>query len=236
MSTPVAWITGASRGIGRATAIKFARNGAIVALSSRSRKDLDALETELTAEGIRAVAVPCDMTNAAAINSAHAYIVQEIGPVDILVNNAGISIFKSFLDTSLDEFDNILNTNFRGAIIASKAVLPSMLEQKRGYIFNIISITVRKIFTNSAAYAASKASLATAMDILREEIRGTGIKVINIIPGATDTAIWPQKTREKYRERMLQPEIVANTILSVYNQPPEAGTEEIVIRPTGGDL
>ncbi len=236
MSTPVVWITGASRGIGRATALKFARDGAVVALSARSRADLDSLEKELTVEGVRAVAVPCDVTSASEILSAHAYIVQEIGPVDVLVNNAGISVFKSFIDTPLEEFDAILGTNFRGAIIATKAVLPSMTEQKSGYIFNIISITARKLFTYSAAYAASKASLATAMDVLREELRGTGVKVINIIPGATDTAIWPQKIREKYRARMLQPYIIADAILTAYHQPPEASMEEIIIRPPGGDL
>ncbi len=236
MSTAVVWITGASRGIGRATAINFARDGAIVALTARSGTDLDTLQKELTLKGVRAVAVPCDMTSVTGINSAHAYIVQEIGTIDVLVNNAGISVFKSFIDTSIDEFDAILNTNFRGAVIATKAVLPSMIEQKKGHIFNIISITARKLFINSAAYAASKASLTTAMDVLREEVRGTGIKVVNIIPGATDTAIWPQKVREKYRDKMLQPQIVADTILTIYHQSPEVSVEEIIIRPPGGDL
>jgi NADP-dependent 3-hydroxy acid dehydrogenase YdfG len=111
-----------------------------------------------------------------------------------------------------------------------------MVEQKKGHIFNIVSITAKKLFTNSAAYAASKASLATAMDILREEVRGFGIKVINIVPGATDTAIWPSKIRDKYRDRMLQPGIIAETVLTAYHQPPELSIEEIVIRPAGGDL
>jgi short-subunit dehydrogenase len=236
MSTPVVWITGASRGIGRAVAEKFARDGAIVAASSRSPIDLNSLQKELTLEGFRVITVPCDMMNSSAVTSAYSYIVQEIGPVDVLVNNAGTSVFKSFIDTSLEEFDIISQTNYRGAIVAAKAVLPSMIEQKKGYIFNIISITVRKLFANSAAYAASKASLATAMDVLREEVRGSGIKIINIIPGATDTAIWPQRIRDKFRERMLTPDIIAETILSAYHQSPESSIEEIVIRPAGGDL
>jgi NADP-dependent 3-hydroxy acid dehydrogenase YdfG len=236
MSTPVVWITGAGRGIGRAIAEKFARDGAIVAVSSRSRTDLDTLQNELTLNGLRVLTVPCDMKNPSAVHSANSYIVQEIGPVDVLVNNAGISVFKSFIDTSLEEFEAVYETNYRGAIAAAKAVLPSMVEQKKGHIFNIVSITAKKLFTNSAAYAASKASLATAMDILREEVRGFGIKVINIVPGATDTAIWPSKIRDKYRDRMLQPGIIAETVLTAYHQPPELSVEEIVIRPAGGDL
>jgi NADP-dependent 3-hydroxy acid dehydrogenase YdfG len=176
------------------------------------------------------------MKNPSAILSAYSYIVQEVGPVDVLVNNAGISVYKSFIDTSLEEFEAVYETNYRGAIAAAKAVLPSMIEQKKGHIFNIISITAKKLFTKSAAYAASKASLATAMDILREEVREFGIKVINIVPGATDTAIWPSKIREKYRDRMLQPGIIAETVLTAYHQPPELSVEEIVLRPAGGDL
>ena len=236
MSTPVVWVTGASRGIGRAVAERFARDGAIVAASSRSPVDLESLHKELTVDGFRIVPVPCDMMNTSAVNSTYSYIVQEIGPVDVLVNNAGISVFKSFIDTSIEEFDAVAQTNYRGAIVAAKAVLPSMIEQKRGYIFNIISITVRKLFTNSAAYAASKASLATAMDVLREEVRGSGIRVINVIPGATDTAIWPQKIRERHKQRMLQPDTIAETILTAYHRSSDSSIEEIVIRPAGGDL
>lgn len=236
MSTPVVWITGASRGIGRATAKSFARDGAIVVLSARSSPDLDTLQQELVGEGFRSATVPCDMTNPSGINVAHSYIVREIGQVDVLVNNAGISVFKSFIDTSLDEFNTVLNTNYMGAIIAAKAVLPSMVEQKNGCIFNIISFTTRKLFTNSSAYAASKAALAGAMDVLREEVRGNGITVVNIIPGATDTAIWPRKIRDRYHERMIKPAVIADAIISAYHQSAEASVEEIIIRPRGGDL
>jgi NADP-dependent 3-hydroxy acid dehydrogenase YdfG len=236
MNTPVVWITGAGRGIGRAIAEKFARDGAIVAITARTRTELDTLHAELASGGLRALTVPCNIRNPSAIQSAYSYIVQEVGPVDVLVNNAGISIFKSFVDTSLEEFEAVYETNFRGPIAAIKVVLPSMIEQKQGHIFNIISITTRKLFRNSAAYAASKASLAIAMDNLREEVRGFGIKVINIVPGATDTAIWPAKIRSTYRNRMLQPESIADIVLSSYHQPLQVSVEEIVIRPAGGDL
>jgi len=236
MSAPVVWVTGASRGIGRAIADRFAADGAVVALSARSRDELETLQNDFARRGIRAVAVPCNVTHPPEIRSAHAYITGELGPVDVLVNNAGISVFKPFLDTTADEFDAVVRTNLLGAIIAAQAVLPAMVEQKSGSIFNILSITTKKLFTNSAAYAASKAALAAAMDVLREELRGTGVRVVNVIPGATDTAIWPQKIRDKHAARMMRPEMVADAILMIYHQPPEATVEELVLRPVTGDL
>lgn len=236
MTTPVVWITGAGSGIGRSVALKFAADGSLVALTARSRPALESLKEEIEANGGRAVTVPCDITLTSEINAAHAYIAQEIGSVDVLVNNAGISVFKSFLDTTIEEFDTIMNTNYRGAVAAAKAVLPAMLDQREGTIFNILSVTVRKIFPNSAAYAASKAACSTAMDFLREEVRGTGIRIINVIPGATDTAIWPEKVREKYRERMMAPDRVAETLLAIYHQSPDISIEEVILRPPGGDL
>ncbi len=236
MSIPVVWVTGASRGIGRAVACRFATEGAAIALSSRSEGDLRALQNEIAAAGTRVIAVPCDMRKPDDVQSAHAAIAAALGPVDVLVNNAGISAFKPFIETSGREFDEILATNFTGPVAAAHAVLPSMTAKKQGHIFNLISITARKLFTNSAAYAASKAALAAAMDVLREELRGTGVRIINVIPGATDTAIWPEKVRRKYADRMMKPETVAEAIVMVYRQPPEATVEEIVLRPVTGDL
>ncbi len=228
------WITGASSGIGKETAKEFARIGCKVFASSRRHSIIELINRELNDENLSVEVYPCNVGSTTNVNQ----IVNKISEnhsIDCLVNNAGISSFKKAEENSLKEIKDIINTNLIGSINCIKAVLPQMIERKRGTIINIISVTVDKVLTNSSAYSASKAGLHAYAKVLREEVRKYNIKVINIIPGATKTAIWPDKVLEKYSDRMMNPEDIARLIVSSYLQD-KFVTEEIILRPIGGDL
>jgi short-subunit dehydrogenase len=138
----------------------------------------------------------------------------------------------------LEDFDNILAVNLRGPFLTMKAVINGMIERKSGIIININSVAAKKTFTNSTAYSASKAGLLAMTSSLREEVRQYGIKIIDILPGATDTDIWSDKAREKYSHRMMQAGDVADSIMSILKLAlnERIMPEEITLRPTLGDL
>src|SRR5512133_914272 len=154
----VVWVTGGSSGIGEATARSFAAAGHRVVVSSRSGltgqpDSADRLETH----GI--MSLPCDVTQPEAVAAAHAAIIDRHGRVDVLVNAAGVTTFRSFLETSVDDFDRIHATNLRGAFLCAKAVLPSMLERQSGMIVMVNSVAAQQVFKDSSVYASSKAGL-----------------------------------------------------------------------------
>lgn len=233
----VIWVTGASSGIGKETAKEFARIGCKVYASSRKTNLIELANKELLAEGCNNLLeiIPCNVASDTNVDTAIKKILAN-HKIDCLVNNAGITSFKQALDNSLNEIKDIINTNLLGAIYTMKGILPSMIENGGGTIINIISVVVKKIFTNSSAYSASKAGLLAYTNVLREELRDKNIKIVNILPGATDTNIWPDKTREKYKNKMMRPEDIARIIVSIYLQAPNIVTEEITLRPITGDL
>lgn len=233
---PVVWITGASRGIGKETAKQFASLGCVVCLSSRNVKELKRSAREIEISGGRAHVFPIDISRYGSIRTVHSKIVKKVGHVDIVVNNAGLTSFRSFLDTSEKLLYDIVGTNLIGPLMLLKVVLPSMVERKKGWIFNIISMVARRTYEGSSVYTASKAGLSGFGNVLREELRTHGIRVINIIPGATETDIWHPKVRKKYAWRMMRPKSVAEAILAAYQMPDDLVVDEMVVRPILGDL
>jgi 3-oxoacyl-[acyl-carrier protein] reductase len=229
------WITGASKGIGRAVAQTLLREGHKVAVSARTRKSLDILSVDPT-DDESLLKIPLDVTSFEALVTAAALINKKFGSIDVLVNNAGVTRFKSIFDTSIEEFNEIIDVNLKGAFYGVKAVLPYMTERKNGWIINIISVTAHKVFTNSGAYASSKAGVLAFANVLREETRDKGIKVTSIIPGATYTDMWPEGLREKYGARMMQPDDIGRLIVSLLRLPDRVMAEEITMRPQLGDL
>ena len=233
---PVVWVVGASRGIGAEIALQFASIGCIVCCSGRSLTGLRAVKKRILSFGGEAELFPCDITRPGSIKNAFSRIVSRYKKIDILINNAGITVFKDFFHTSLEEFDAILDTNLRGPVLCTKAVLPQMIKRNRGWIVNILSNAAIKAFEDSAAYTASKAGLLGFSRVLREEMRQNNIKVISIIPGATETEMWSAGARKKYRKRMMSAKGVAETVLSVYLTPPDVVVDEILLRPIQGDI
>ena len=233
---PVVWVTGASRGIGREVAKQFASIGCEVCLSSRSERELQSAKTEITDLGGRAHVFRCDVSKSQSIFNTVRLIHKNLGEVDTLVNNAGITVFKRFHKTSLKEFSDIITTNLVGHIACIKAVLPAMIKRKSGWIFNILSNAAVKTFEGSSAYTATKAGMLGLGKVLREEMRKSNVKVINVVPGAVETEMWSVADRKKFSHRMMSTKSVAEVVLSVYQMPDEVVVDEIRIRPMLGDI
>ena len=233
---PVVWVVGASRGIGREIAKQFASIGADVCLSGRNARELESAVKEITAAGGRAHAFPCNISYPRSVLATVVRIQNRVGNIDVLVNNAGVSVFKSFLETSLTEFHQIIATNLEGQITCLKAVLPSMARRKKGWVINIHSTAAVATFTGSAAYTATKAGMHALSKVLREEMRPYGIKIVNVLPGATDTAMWSAEDRKRFARRMMTAKSVAESVLAAYQMPHDLVVEELVVRPRQGDI
>jgi NADP-dependent 3-hydroxy acid dehydrogenase YdfG len=232
----VVWITGASSGIGAALAESFASRGDVVVASARSAAGLARLKRSIERASGTCHAIACDVREERQVARAASKIAATLGRVDILVNNAGVTSFKSFLSTSVGEFDNVVSTSLRALYLATRAVLPSMLRRKRGIVLNILSYAAKTTYTNSAAYAAAKSGAEAMMNVVRAETRHAGIKVVNVYPGAVLTPMWPSRIRRRSAREMMTPAEIADLITSLTLQPESMQVEEIIIRPQGGDL
>jgi NADP-dependent 3-hydroxy acid dehydrogenase YdfG len=230
------WITGAGSGIGRALTTTFVNRGDTVFATGRRKENLETLTSELADAPGRVVTAACDVRIADQITHTAQRIHSELGSLEILINNAGVTYFKDFESTTLQDFDEVIETNLRGLFLTTKEVLPAMLQKGSGTIINILSYAGKSVYTGSSAYAASKAGAEAMMNVIRAETREKGIKVVNVYPGATLTPIWHPKYQERYRERMMKPEEVAGLVYEISRQPASMIVEEVVLRPQGGDL
>ncbi|MBI9073224.1 MAG: SDR family NAD(P)-dependent oxidoreductase [Melioribacteraceae bacterium] len=235
MKENIAWITGASSGIGKELAYKFSNNADNLVLTARSEDKLIKIKDELKSNKGKCEISSFSISSNEDVLSFNKDISSKFN-IDCLINNAGITAFKLVNDHTIDEIQQILEVNLLGSIYATKAVLPGMIERKSGTIINIISVAAEKVFTHSSVYAASKAGLLAFTKSLREEVREHNIRVINIIPGATKTPIWPESSAEKFGERMMKSSDLADMIYNLYENKSTVVPEEVVLRPILGDL
>ena len=229
------WVTGASSGIGKAVALEFAKIGSNVFISARRAQELERLKDEAGKQGENIYPFACNVASHTNVEQTFKKITSEF-EVNCLINNAGVTSFKHAADNSVNEINDIINTNLLGAIYSIKSVLASFIKNESGTIINILSVVVDKTFTRSSVYAASKMGLLGYSNSLREEVRKHNIRVINVIPGATETSMWSQEIRKEKGELMMNPESIARIIVSSYLQKDNLVTEEIVLRPVTGDL
>ncbi len=236
MSEKVIWITGASTGIGREIAIEFSKAGYIIVATARRKSRLVSLVSEIKFAGREASAFVSNVASERSVQITVKRIREKYGRIDCLINNAGVTVFKSFTDTKVYEFDYVLETNLRGPFLCMKNVLPQMIKNKKGHIINILSVAANTVFEDSSVYSASKAGLLAMTNSIRKEIRKYNIKISNILPGATETAMWDSKTRQKYKNRMLSPNDIAKIVLQVFEQPKKVLIEDVYVRPIKGDF
>ena len=229
------WITGASSGIGKSVALEFAKIGCNVFISARRAQELERFKDEAGKPGENIFSFPCNVASSTNVDQTLKKIINE-HELNCLINSAGITSFKHSYDNSVNEINDIINTNLLGSIYSIKSVLPTFIKNESGTIINILSVVVDKTFTKSSVYAASKMGLLGYSNSLREEVRKYNIRVLNIIPGATETSMWSQETRKEKSEVMMNPESIARIIVSAYLQKDNLVTEEIVLRPITGDL
>ena len=232
----IVWITGAGSGIGKASAEYFASAGDHIIATARTKSKLRDVKNHSTASGGVCDVFVCDVRDQKSITRVSNKILKTYHTVDVLVNNAGITSFNSFLETPEKIFKDIVATNLLGTYLVTRAVLPSMIKQKKGLILNVISYAAKEVFKNSAAYSASKSGTAAMMKVLREEVRSEGIKIINVYPGAVATSIWHPGVQEKYKGKMLKAEEIAKTLYQLTLQPELLMVEEVTLRPQQGNL
>ena len=232
----VALVTGGGRGIGRAVAVAFAREGARVVLAARSARELSAVQREIEAAGGAALVVPTDVRQEPAVAALISRALAEHGRIDCLVTAAGLAAFASVADIKTEEWDQLMAVNLRGAFLSCRAVLPTMMAQRRGTIINIGSVVTSRALPGSAAYTATKYGVLGFSRVLAEEMRSHGVRVGVLSAGATDTPLWDAVAAPPDRSRMLQPEQIAEAALFMASVPAGASLEELTLLPQGGIL
>jgi 3-hydroxy acid dehydrogenase / malonic semialdehyde reductase len=232
MPKPTAVITGASRGIGRATALRLAPTHQIVAVA-RSADDLDGLRREIDGMGGSCRPVALDITDPSAVQGALAGI-----EADVLVNNAGIGVIKPFMELTRDEWRSMVDVNFNALYDVTRAVLPSMIARRTGHVVVIGSISGRSAFIGATCYAATKAAVQAFTESLMLELRDHGIKVSVVSPGAVDTnfsgkQVPPLRSalgRDDGPSWKLHPGDVAEAVAAVIETPPNVLIHRMEVR------
>lgn len=229
-------ITGATKGIGRAIAEAFAREGASLAVCSRTEADLQLLKTALLAinPSLHLVSRETDCSDKEELLVFARLAKQELGHIDVLVNNVGIYIPSALLNDEEGVLERQLGTNVYPAYHISRFFAPDMVTRKAGHIFTICSVASKKPFVNAGSYCISKFALYGFTKVLREELKPHGVKVTAVLPGATITNSWEGTTLPD--SRFVRPEDVASAVLNAVKMSAGACADEIVIRPVLGEI
>ena len=235
LSRDLALITGANRGIGLAIARALAREGCDLVISGRDHRVLTKSGRELEALGVQVVTQPCDVRNPDSVDYLFAVIRSLHRPLRVLVNNAGIGHPNLTVgNLPYPTWSDVIDTNLTGMFLVTQAALAVM---KRGStIVNNLSIAAEMVFKGCAAYNASKHGALGFTDTLREELRPQGIRVIALLPGAADTAIWETLWPKAPRRKMMSPDTVARAVVNALLLPENSTVEKLVVMPTSGTL
>lgn len=224
-----ALVTGGSRGIGRAIALRLAALGAAVAVAGRDRAALEATVRAVSEDGGRAVPCVADVTRASDVHRLVTEAEAALGAITILVNNAGIGVFGPAHERSEADWDTVLDTNLKGVFLVSRAVAPSMIERSGGHIINISSLAGLNTFAGGGIYCASKWGLQGLSACMAEDLREHGIRVSLICPGSVATEFFTRPGRDL--SKLLQPEDVAHAVETIVTQGPQSFVSEIQLRP-----
>ncbi|GBC93273.1 putative oxidoreductase [bacterium HR15] len=232
----VALITGGGRGIGAWIARLLAQQGAQVMLVARTESQLQQTARQIELEGGSAFYCVADVADEATMRALVERTQQITGRIDILVNNAGSARAGLIEQSDPAEWWQVIESNLRGLYLATRFVLPIMLEQGRGQIVNMLTVAASRPFTGLSAYSCAKAAGLMFTRILAREVRKRGIRVSAVLPGAVDTDLWNEFPNAPERERMIRPETVAQIVLQILATPPDASIDELVVLPPEGIL
>lgn len=199
-------------GIGKAIALRLASEGANIVICARGIKELKKSAEEIKKVGVKVMWSKCDVRNSKDVRKLIDKTMKEFGRIDILVNNAGVGLYKSVLETTIDEWDEVLDTNLKGIFLCSKFVLPIMMRQKYGRIINISSGAGKYGYANMSVYCASKFGVIGFTESLAREVRNTGIKVYSVCPGGTNTRMYHSMFPGTDPNELLKPDDVAKVV------------------------
>ena len=242
----VALVTGASSGIGEASARELARHGAAVAITARRKDRLDALAQEIERDGGSALAIEADVTDQEQVRRLVGETVNRLGRLDTVVNNAGVMLLGPIEDAPTEEWDRMIDLNLKGLLYVADAALPHLLQaagegpRRVADLVNISSVAGRLARRNSGVYNLTKHGVGAFSESLRQEVTGRHVRVSLIEPGAVDTEL-PNHIRDEIRDQMmgrltaierLESEDIADTIAYIVTRPRRVAINELLIRPT----
>ena len=231
-------ITGASSGIGEATALRLAQHGAILALGARRTDRLEAIATRIRNEGGDVFVQALDVTRRDDVEAFVNATIARFGRVDVLVNNAGVMPLSRMADLKVDEWDRMVDVNVKGVLYGIGAVLPSMNERGAGQIINVSSVAGRQVFATAAVYCATKFAVHALSEGLRQE--SPFLRVTTVAPGAVESELtstisdpaMKREVDEVFRKDMLPADAIARAIAFAIGQPADVDVNELVVRPT----
>ena len=231
-----ALITGATKGMGRAIAIAFAKQGVNLAICARSAGDLSSFKTELLQinAGIKVFTAVVDGSKKTDLLKFAEAAENDLGAINVLVNNLGTYQYASILDEDESTFEKLLNTNLLPAHTLYRYFGKKMVANGKGHIFNICSIAALDVIAEAGSYSVTKAALLSLSKVMKLEMQPHGIKVTAIIPGSTLTDSW--KNVQVDKDSMVLPEDIASAIVNIYNMSPGANVDELIIKPVKGQL
>lgn len=237
----IAIVTGASSGIGYATALALSKAGAKVAIGARRTDKLSELENEIIKNGGQAFSQKLDVTQKSDCDSFVNSVMENFGGVDILVNNAGLMPLSFIKNLKIDEWDQMIDVNIKGVLYCTAAVIPHMMEKKSGHIVNISSVAGRIVFPSGSVYCATKHAVTALSEGLRQEFSTRkNIRVTCIEPGVVSTELTNTITDESLKDfvenakkmESLSAQDIANAILYAVEAPNHVNVNEVLIRPT----
>ncbi|MCT7968402.1 SDR family oxidoreductase [Laspinema sp. D1] len=243
LNQKTAIITGASSGIGRATALLLAEAGVQVVLVSRRSEQLKELSDRIFSTGGTAVAIPTDITDCQQVQIMVQTVLDKFGRIDILVNSAGLIDVAPTTEASVERWQELIQVNLLGTMYCCHAVAPVMQEQQQGHIVNVSSVAGRTASAGVSAYNASKWGVGAFSEALRQELCKSGVRVTVVEPGWVETPLYDEIASGAMQERIarwqegigepLLPEDVAGAIWFALSQPQRVNVNEILLRPTG---
>jgi 3-oxoacyl-[acyl-carrier protein] reductase len=226
----VALVTGGSRGIGRAIALKLASLGSEVVICGRDEAKLAETNAAILALGVRAIAVRADVTQASDVAKLVEKALAVLGPIAMLVNNAGVGLFGPVHEKTEAEWDRVMDANVKSVFLVSRAVIPGMIRQGGGDIINISSLAGKSVFAGGGVYCASKWAVQGLSGCMAEELRENGIRVCTVCPGSVATEFAGRGPKDA--TKVLKPEDVAHAVAMIAMQGPQSFVSEVDVRPS----
>jgi NADP-dependent 3-hydroxy acid dehydrogenase YdfG len=237
-------ITGASSGLGEATARLLSSEGAIVVLGARRVDRLNSLADELTAKGGQALALATDVTDHEQVKRLVDTAVQKYGRIDVMINNAGLMPHSPLERLKIEDWDRTIDVNIKGVLYGIAAALPHMKQQKAGHIINVSSVAGHKVTPAGAVYAATKDAVRALSEGLRQEMKPYNLRTTIISPGAVATELpgsvtepdVAERIQKFYKEVAIPADSFARVVAFAISQPEDVDINEILFRPTRQDL